>query len=207
MSADHRLSEQAYNYLKLDVVEGRLLPGRINIAQIADRYGMSTTPIREAMLRLVGASLLNMPAEGGFEIPRLDEAAVRHLYILSQYVMLASATCRSSLGAEFTIAEHCGSDASPPIEQLLDSLAKQTQNAFLVQFVQNLNARMRRIRRAEEDRMRGLDRELGALLGQIEHGSRQALRRSVIAYHRRRLRHLPEIMDSLAQHSLGISPN
>lgn len=198
MSADHRLSERAYTSLKLDLIEGRLAPGRVNIGQLADQYGMSATPIREAMLRLVGEALLEMPAAGGFEIPVLDETAVRHLYVLSQYVMLTAASCRSSLLAVHDFNEQGISGAAPPIERLFDSLAKATQNALLMFFVQNLNDRMRRIRRAEEGKLSGLHREFVALLGQIEHGNRQSIRRSVVAYHRRRIRNLPEIISGLA---------
>jgi hypothetical protein len=198
MSANHGLSERAYASLKFDLVEGRLPAGRINIGQLADRYGMSATPIREAMLRLVGESLLEMPAEGGFEIRELDEAAVRHLYALSQYMMLTAVSCRSRVPVDHDLKEATVSGAPPPIELLFDSLAKGTQNAFLVIFVRNLNDQMRRIRRAEEGKLSGLGREFSALLRQIEHENRQSIRRSVIAYHRRRLRKLPEIMSAIA---------
>lgn len=199
MSADHALSERAYTDLKLDLIEGRLAPGRINIGQLADRYGMSATPIREAMLRLVGEALLEMPTAGGFEIPVLDEPAVRHLYVLSQYVMLTAASCRSGLLAAHDFNEQYISGAPPPIERLFDSLARLTQNATLMFFVQNLDDRMRRIRRAEEGKLNGLHREFDALVSQIERGSRPSIRRSVVAYHRRRLRHLPEIVAALRE--------
>lgn len=197
MSADHGLSERAYTSLKFDLVEGRLTPGRVHIGKLADRYGMSATPIREAMLRLVGEALLEMPAAGGFEIPVLNETKVRHLYALSQYVMLTAVSCRSGLLAAHDIGERCISDPLPPIERLFDSLAQASQNTPLMFFVQNLNDQMRRIRRAEEGKLSGLEREFGALLRQCEHGSKQSVRRSVIAYHRRRLRHLSEIVREL----------
>lgn len=198
MSADHGLSERAYTSLKFDLVEGRLPAGRINIGKLADRYGTSATPIREAMLRLVGESLLVMPAAGGFEIRALDEMAVRHLYALSQYVMLTAVSCRAGHLVDHGVEEEHISEAPPSIERLFDSLAEGTRNAFLMFFVQNLNDQMRRIRRAEERKLNGLQRELIALLGQIEHGNRQSTRRSVIAYHRRRLRNLPEIMSAIS---------
>jgi DNA-binding GntR family transcriptional regulator len=203
MSADHGLSERAYTSLKFDLIEGRLAPGRIHIGKLADRYGMSATPIREAMLRLVGEKLLEMPPAGGFEIPALDEMTVRHLYALSQYVMLTAAACRSGLLVDPDFEAGCLSDVPPPIEQLFDSLAKGTQNASLIFFVRNLNDQMRRIRRAEESKLSGLDREFSSILAQIGHGNRQSIRRSVIAYHRKRLRHLPEIMSAFLQSSLG----
>ncbi len=74
MSADHGLSQRAYTSLKLDLIEGRIASGRINIGQLADRYGMSATPVREAMLRLVGEALLDMPV--GFPNTGLQNARV-----------------------------------------------------------------------------------------------------------------------------------
>ncbi|MGN7930544.1 GntR family transcriptional regulator [Sphingopyxis sp. 22461] len=197
MSADHGLSERAYTSLKFDLIEGRLPAGRINIGQLADRYSTSTTPIREAMLRLVGESLLDMPSAGGFEIRALDEAAVRHLYVLSQYVMLNAAACRSRVLVDHDFEEESIAGAPPAIELLFDSLAKGTQNAVLAIFVRNLNDRMRRIRRAEEGKLNGLGREFSTLRRQIEHGNRQSIRRSVIAYHRRRIRNITEIMSAI----------
>ena len=197
MSADHGLSQRAYTSLKLDLIEGRIASGRINIGQLADRYGMSATPVREAMLRLVGEALLDMPVTGGFEIPSLDENAARHLFILSQYVMLTAASCRSSLLVSHDFNQQDELGAPPPIELLFDSISQVTQNVFFMHLVRNLNDRMRRIRRAEERKLSGLRREFDALLGKIERGNRQSIRRSVVAYHRRRIRNLPEIMSGL----------
>ena len=207
MSADHGLNERAYARLQNDLVEGRLLPGRDQLGQLADRYGMSVTPIREAVLRLVGETLIDMPTAGGFKIHALDEPAVRQLYALSQYMMLSAVSCQSAALVDHSLENEPVAGASPPIERLADSLAKGTRNIFLLFFVRNLNDHMRRIRRAEEGKLSGLDREFAALLGQFEHGSRQSIRRSVIAYHRRRLRNLPEIMGALAQNGLSIGRN
>src|SRR3546814_9180811 len=84
MGADHGLSERAYAALKLDLVEGELPPGRVRIPHLVGRYQAGATPVREAMLRLVGEGLLIMPVQGGFEVPALDEIAVRHLYEIAQ---------------------------------------------------------------------------------------------------------------------------
>src|SRR3546814_9783181 len=85
---------------------------------------MSATPVREAMLRLVGEALLDMPVTGGFEIPSLDENAARHLYILSQYVMLTAASCRSSLLVSHDFNQQDELGAPPPIELLFDSISQ-----------------------------------------------------------------------------------
>lgn len=207
MSADHGLSERAYISLKSDLIEGRLAPGRVHIGRLADRYGMSATPVREAMLRLVGETLLEMPPAGGFEIPALNEAAVRNLYAISQYVMLTAAACRGGLHVEPNLHDGDMSDLPPPIEELFDSIAKATRNVFLTAFVQNLNDHMRRIRRAEERKLTGLGREFSAISSQIERGSRQSMRRAIIAYHRRRIRYLPEIMSVLSHNRVEKNPS
>src|SRR5690606_32569715 len=47
------VSEEVFQQLRLAIVEGRLAPGtRLVELDIADRLGVSKTPVREALLRL-----------------------------------------------------------------------------------------------------------------------------------------------------------
>lgn len=189
------MSERAYAALKLDLVEGKLPPGRVRIPHLVERYQAGATPVREAMLRLVGEGLLMMPVRGGFEVPVLDEAAVRHLYQIAQCTILDAVACE--IGASPLTFQEAEDDHAPPIEQLFEFLAVRTGNPFFLARVRKLNDQMRRFRRAEEARLSGLQREFATLVGQISRKERQALRRSFIAYHKRRLRHLPEILGAL----------
>lgn len=198
MGADHGLSERAYGALKLDLVEGELPPGRVRIPHLVDRYQAGATPVREAMLRLVGEGLLIMPVQGGFEIPALDELAVRHLYEIARCTVLDAAACQTGAASTLVFDERDQADRAPPIERLFEFLAVRTANPFFLARVRGLNDQMRRIRRAEESRLSGLQHEFAALLGQIRRDDRPSLRRSLIAYHNRRLRHLTEIVGAIA---------
>src|SRR3546814_2943619 len=93
--------------------------------------------------------------------------------------MLTAASCRSSLLVSHDFNQQDELGAPPPIEILFDSISQVTQNVFFMHLVRNLNDRMRRIRRAEERKLSGLRREFDALLGKIERGNRQSIRRSV----------------------------
>lgn len=197
MGADHGLSERAYAALKLDLVEGELPPGRVRIPHLVGRYQAGATPVREAMLRLVGEGLLIMPVQGGFEVPALDEIAVRHLYEIAQCTILDAAACQIGAASPLAFDERDDADRAPPIERLFEFLAVRTGNPFFLARVRGLNDQMRRIRRAEESRLNGLHGEFAALLGQIRRDERPSVRRSLIAYHKRRLRHLPEIVGAI----------
>ena len=47
------LSEQVYNYLRMQMNQGEILPGStINIGEIATQLGISKTPLRDALMQL-----------------------------------------------------------------------------------------------------------------------------------------------------------
>jgi DNA-binding GntR family transcriptional regulator len=53
LSTGPTLADQAYHALREDIIEGRLQPGeRITERQLAERLGVSPTPVREALGRL-----------------------------------------------------------------------------------------------------------------------------------------------------------
>lgn len=73
MRRDHKLSERVYLELKRDLLAGNLPISRLPISHLALRYHASATPIREALLRLVGEGLVALNPAGGFALPRLSE--------------------------------------------------------------------------------------------------------------------------------------
>lgn len=62
-----RKSEAAYEQLKHLVVNGQVRPGRHLVAhEVADKLGISATPVREAMVRLASEGLLDRDTSHGF---------------------------------------------------------------------------------------------------------------------------------------------
>ncbi len=78
------LSSQLYESLRLALMNGQFEPGhRLTIAGLAEEYGTSITPVREAIFRLVSERALEMRAATSVLVPRfsteqlLDIQAVR----------------------------------------------------------------------------------------------------------------------------------
>lgn len=69
------LSEQLYEGLRLALMNGQYEPGeRVTISGLAEEYGTSITPVREAIFRLVSERALQMRAATSFQVPRFDTA-------------------------------------------------------------------------------------------------------------------------------------
>ncbi len=198
MPADHEMSDRVYAALKRDLVDGDLGYGRLRIGAFHDRYLSSATPVREALLRLVGEGILEMPTTGGFVQPVLTESKVRDLYGATQLLVLAAFGWEAGGALPIGAPDENG-NLIPPIDRLFEEVVARTGNHVLLVNVRSLNDRMRRIRRAEARCMLGIDREFIQCERQFRRGERASFRRSLIAYHRRRLRHLPGILAELAR--------
>lgn len=75
------LTEQVYNAIVADIVEGKLRPGeRIIQEQIADLLGVSRQPVQQAVLLLRNEGLLHDGPGRGLIVAPLDLARVRHMY-------------------------------------------------------------------------------------------------------------------------------
>src|SRR5437763_16134105 len=66
------VSQQAYNLLRNSLMRSRLKPGHKLVArQVADELGISVTPVRESLLRLVSEHALTLDDRGTVVVPIL----------------------------------------------------------------------------------------------------------------------------------------
>jgi len=66
------LAEKAYQHLRSELASAAFGPGEVlKIRSLADQYGISSTPIREALQRLVAESALEAQANRSFSVPIL----------------------------------------------------------------------------------------------------------------------------------------
>lgn len=79
------LSEQIYRNLRLSLMEGEYYPGeRLTISGVAEIYGTSITPVREAIMRLASEQALDFTAATSVVVPELtardlqEIVAIRH---------------------------------------------------------------------------------------------------------------------------------
>jgi DNA-binding GntR family transcriptional regulator len=81
LKCDHGLRRKAIvESLLSDVVHGRLRPGHHLVTQaLADRFGVSHTPIREALITLAGIGIVDLLPNRGAIVRRLTARDVREI--------------------------------------------------------------------------------------------------------------------------------
>lgn len=74
------LSEQLYQSLRQALMDGQFHPGqRLTISELAKQYGTSSTPVREAMFRLVSERALEIKAATSVVVPKLTAQDLREI--------------------------------------------------------------------------------------------------------------------------------
>jgi DNA-binding GntR family transcriptional regulator len=82
---------EIYARLREDVFEFRLLPSqRFTETELAELYGASRTPVREALLRLQTEGLVRGYFRSGWEVVPIDFARFDHLYELRKLIEIFS---------------------------------------------------------------------------------------------------------------------
>ena len=85
------LNKKAYDAIKMDIVERRLIAGtRLVDSKLAEQYGISRTPIRDALMRLTEEGLVENTGKGYYVyMPSADD--IRELFELRLMMDLYSA--------------------------------------------------------------------------------------------------------------------
>ncbi|MEV6204122.1 GntR family transcriptional regulator [Streptomyces sp. NPDC051771] len=74
------LSRQIADALRDEVLAGRLQPGQeFTVKQLAEQYGVSATPVREALVDLCAQGLLDSDQHRGFRVHRFSVADYRQM--------------------------------------------------------------------------------------------------------------------------------
>jgi DNA-binding GntR family transcriptional regulator len=127
------LREDVHALLRQRIVEGQLLPGsRLPDVQIAAELGVSRTPVREALLRLVREGLVENDPNRGFFVAPLSRQEVLDTYpMVWALECLALQSCgppspEQTQALRRINAEMAAVAADAPRRQALDSLWHQT---------------------------------------------------------------------------------
>lgn len=74
------LKKEIYNSMLDDVVEGVYKPGDIiNEKDLIEKYGVSKSPIRDALIELCNEGVLICHARYGYEVVRIDEKEIKDI--------------------------------------------------------------------------------------------------------------------------------
>jgi DNA-binding GntR family transcriptional regulator len=74
------LSEQAYDQIRRDILQGDLFPGdKLTIEAMSERYGIGAVPVREALNRLSSEGLVERRSHRGFNVTPISMAELEEL--------------------------------------------------------------------------------------------------------------------------------
>ena len=85
---DIRAHTQVYDALSEDLIQGQIPPLKsLSLRSLAQRYGVSPMPVREAVRRLIAEKALELqPANKRLRVPNLSEHRVTQLIMARQWV-------------------------------------------------------------------------------------------------------------------------
>ncbi len=192
--------ERVYRELKRQLCEGLLSPGApIEPAVVGAELAASSTPVRDALHRLVGERLVEASQYNGFRVPRPTEAELRDLYLWNGRVVgLAVANARF----EQTISNASQSepeDIATVTAMLFLQIGDATRSREHIGAIAELNDRLGHCRRAEAIALGGLRAEYDALRALVLAGERARLGRGLMHYHQRRAAETPLILATMVR--------
>jgi len=103
---DQNLSQRAYSYIHEKLVSGQLAAGsRLSNRALAKEIGISFTPVREALNRLVSEGLLEYQRGLGVFVPTMTRRQIEEIYELRETLELAAVAKACQQPAEAGLAE------------------------------------------------------------------------------------------------------
>lgn len=193
------ITESTYRTLTERVLSGAIPPGaRIDANEIAATDGVSPTPVRNALNRLVGAGLLVSHSNEGFFVPHCTERDVRDLYDCSA-ALLGLAIAR---GANARMRSKAITDQDAVVSDGIELWTEATfrkimslcANKRLFGALADINLRLRPVRLLEGEWIANRGDELQRIQQALAAVELSALDRLVDAYHRRRIRLVARIV-------------
>jgi len=170
----------------------------LDASAIAAELGVSTTPVREALLRLTAERLVSFRPSHGFAVAMWSESGLRDLYRWrGQLVEL-------SLGGVLTLVAPSDPNASYPsrVTALLGAI-ESGAHAELVHAARNADERLQMARVAEAELWPNVAMDLSAILTAVTSGSTVRMKKALGKYHARRIANAKRIRDCAALRALS----
>jgi hypothetical protein len=193
--------DRVYHALREQLIGGRFPPGQhLEPVLIGETLHASITPIRDALHRLAGERLVEAPRHEGFRVPLLTEFALRQLYGWSADLLL--------LGLKSVRNPDRDRIDGNPIPDRTEEAHRNAASLFRAIGGLSRNPEHQAALSAVLDRLgpaRGIEPqiladisgELAMLEELLCRPDLAALRRGIVAYHRRRQRHTPRILEAM----------
>ncbi len=196
--------ERVYAAIKQRLREGVYQPGeRLEPAMLAEELNASVTPVRDALHRLTGERLVETPRHEGFRVPMMSETLLRFLYGWHLDLLLLAVMRQRATGLADESVSNEGRDHIPAYERqnaLFAALARSTGNLEHVAALETLSHRLEPVQRFEQAFLDETEAETLEIVEALKGEDRRALRSSLVRYHRRRVRIIPELLAKMLQH-------
>ena len=195
-------AERVYDAVKRRILTGAFRPGeRIDVASLAYLLDSSATPVRDALHLLVGEGLAETRAGDGFHVPQIDAPTLTDRYQWNAQLLLLALRGAKGLAGNSTAPPGASIDSEPAgcVGSLFARIASRTGNAEHMREIEAVNDRLHAARMAESVVLSDWREEIVAIAEQLEQQELPLLRRSIVAYHRRRQRRVMEIVRALHQ--------
>lgn len=185
--------ERVYLALKASLTSGELRSGDpLEPKALGEDLAASITPIRDALHRLVGERLVEAPRNDGFRVPILTEASLRYLYQWNLELLLLA--LRGSRAA----APAANKADLPDIAEIALAIAHRHPNPELLSAVAQLNGQLAPARARERAFLSDTELEIVQLRSSSAADDPRSQRAELVAYHRRRVRIVPQLIEALA---------
>jgi len=196
MSPAHVL-EPTFRRLKRKLMEGAWPPGeKLEALRLADEFGVSMTPVRDCLNRLVGERLVEMKPGEGYRVPHMREQALRDMLDLNAALLAYAVEVRGthplSTNPERPITDH-----ADRIAALFETIASLAGNAVLCETVRSLSERLHLVRNLDLLAFPEGAREIGEMEERLMKGQ-PGLRSRIVDYHSRRRDEAPSLIRLLA---------
>lgn len=174
-------------------MKGKWRPGeRLEALRLADDFGVSMTPVRDCLNRLVGEGLVEMRHGDGYHVPRITEKMLRDMLDLNE-MLLECAFKRQVNSSSVQKTEYLVADYAGRVSTVFDAIAARSANIALMDMLRSLGNRLHAIRIWEPDIFPDWANEL-ANIEQMLTVDDDALIDGLLAYHQRRRAKIPEIV-------------
>lgn len=188
--------ERVYDALRHQILQGDRLPGtRLDPARLSADLNSSATPIRDALHRLSGEGLVEAWPQDGFHVPIRSEAGLRDLYGWSLDILLAATrpSIPSIYGGEPEPDLSPSDDHAECVDALFAAIAAISGNLQHREAMESVNARLHPFRRIEPHLILDSEDEIDRIECAWRKGEGATLKRRLTAYHKRRVRLVPNL--------------
>lgn len=191
--------ERVYAAIKQRLRDGAYQPGeRLEPAALSDELNASVTPVRDALHRLTGERLVEAPRHDGFRVPMITETMLRHLYAWHRdLIALAVVNRWTATPSSQVVADSRLHSEREKQSSLFFALVELSGNPEHLHALQSLMDRLEPVQRFESALLDAVEEETEQISAALRSGDRRELRRSLIRYHRRRERIVPELLERM----------